>query len=110
MLKNKYLNHLVIWLILLNLSTVMRFYKQENDQVQEELLDTVTEDEAIVIDNNYNISNNSNIIIYDDEIRERIRSVNRKQMSIFCLIHDWTKICTNNLQANIPVWSTSYLH
>ena len=82
---------------------------QENDQVQQELLYTVSDlafkdpaDDAVVIDNNYAISNNSNSIILDDELNEKIRSLNRKQRQIFDIIH-WAKTYVKKLQAHIPV-------
>ena len=50
------------------------FFWQENDQVQQYLLDTVNDlafedpaDDAVVIDNNNSISNDSNSIIYDEK-------------------------------------------
>ena len=64
------------------------------------MLDTVSDlaafedpadDVVIVIDNNYAISNNSNSIIHDDELKEKIRSLNRKQRQVFDIIQDWAK-------------------
>ena len=82
------------------------FSGQENDQVQQELLDTVSDlvfkdpaDDAVVINNNYAISNISNSIIHDDGLNEKIRSLNRKQRQIFDIIDGWAKNDVKNLQA-----------
>ena len=86
------------------------FSGQENDQVQQELLDTVSDlafenpaDDAVAIDNNYAISNKSNSIIHDDDLNEKNRSLNRKHRQILDIIHDWEKGYVKNLQARMPV-------
>ena len=73
------------------------------------MLDTVSDlafedpaDGALVIDNNYAIFNNANSIIHDDELNEKIRSLNRKQRQILDIIHDWAKRYVKNLQVHIP--------
>ena len=78
------------------------FSGQENDQVQQ---DTVSDfedpaDDAVVIDNNYAISNNYNSIIHDDELNEKIASLNI-QRQICDIIHDWPKEYVKNLQAHM---------
>ena len=74
------------------------------------MLDTVSDlafedpaDDAVVIDNNYAISNNSNSIIHDDDLNEKFRSLNRKQRQIFdIIITDWAKKYV--LQAHMPIF------
>ena len=91
---------------LLNLRTNLirnrdAFSQQEDDEVEEQLLTTANNLEsedptngAVILGDVYTVPTNIPVVISDNELNAKIRSLNRKQREYFDIVYNWAKtIC-----------------
>ena len=99
----------------LNISEYVRnrqdpFSQQENEDIEDEIRETVdgilvNEDpaeDAMPLESAFQTQNTRSILIQDEELNSKIRSLNEKQREIFNLVHDWSKKCVKNLSSSAP--------
>ena len=86
------------------------FAEQENDEVQEQLLsdtnDLESEDpsnNAIILEDTNSVAMNARVLLSDDEINAKVRSLNSKQRQCFDIVHNWAKTYVKNLSVKSPI-------
>ncbi|XP_066926174.1 uncharacterized protein [Clytia hemisphaerica] len=83
------------------------FEQQENDEINEELQNTNNEDESDEESNNRTPNLTAaipmeSILLPDNEINARIRSLNHQQREVFDVIHKWGRDFIKNLSSKVP--------
>ena len=84
------------------------YAQQENDEVEDLLLATNDPeyenpaDDAVILGDN-SVAPNVALFLSDDEINDRIRSLNFKQRECFDILHNWAKMRIKNLSAKSPI-------
>lgn len=75
---------------------LITYLQQENDSVEQELLNTLDElvdenpsEDAVVFDEAVDMSRADPILLSDDELNCKIRSLNYDQRKIFDVIYNW---------------------
>ncbi|XP_057310099.1 uncharacterized protein LOC130648095 [Hydractinia symbiolongicarpus] len=78
------------------------FTAHENDEVQDEMIETIDEivdDENVVFDSEINVSTNNSEFLSNAELNPMISSLNYKQRQVFDLVYDWACRYIKNLSA-----------
>ena len=86
------------------------FLEQENDETEIEIREAVdifleNEDpaaEAVFLEDISQIQSNIPVLIQDEELNPKIRSLNDKQKNFFDLVHGWAKKSVKNLSSLVP--------
>ena len=86
---------------LLNLRTSHHrdaFSQQENDEVEEQLITTANDlesenpnNDAVILGDIHAVPTNTPVVISDDELNAKIRSLNQKQRECFDIVYNWAK-------------------
>ena len=91
-----------------NLNNRDDYSQQENDEVQEQLLATANylesedpADDAVTLGDSY-LPSHPPVLMSDDELNTKIRSLNTKQRECFDIVHNWAETFIETLSSKLP--------